>query len=396
MKKVMLVALLLGISLVVGHAQTVTAVDAADGVSLSQVSPPGATRDVGDWIYDIDVGGATNDIRCLGVEFDDTHWWITGAKDMTGGFLYRLDYAGTLLNSYATGHTGWGWRDIAYDGTYLYASDSYVIEQIDPGTGAATGVVIQSPISPARALAYDSARDLFWTGNFSSDIFSITRTGVATQYGTILGGTYGAAYDAPTDMVWIWDQTSGSGVNAHEFDPAAGTWTGNTWDGTTGVDSLAGGCCIFDDLTHGHVFAGLQQVINGDDIVSVYEFEDSPLPQLDIQCNGQDSGVNLTPTQKAYLTINVEARSGAGAPIDLWVVIRRVGGFAYCYNGSWHQGLGFPAHSGGLFDITDKTVLSRTLPVGSYIAYLALDTNMNGVLDMGSIAIVDSVDITVQ
>ena len=73
---------------------------------------------------------------------------------------------------------GWGWRDLASDGKYIYAGDPNVpyIVQIDPSNGQPTGTQYGPfPITPCRALAYDPVSDCFWTGSFSSSIYQCFR-----------------------------------------------------------------------------------------------------------------------------------------------------------------------------------------------------------------------------
>lgn len=231
---------------------------------------PGS-KNLGDLLYTLDAEAITGDIRCLGVEnFGPDHeWWVSGGDDLQGSYLYKITYGGVLLASYATGKTGWGFRDLACDGQYLYASDSYVIEEIDPATGYVTGVTIPSPISPARALAYDTATDTFWTASFTSDIYQVWRDGSYTVYPNTPGySIYGMAMDDVENMLWVWSQ-DGNGCLASEFDPQAGVFTGVTWDGHTGVAGVAGGACIFEDPTYGRVFAGMHQ--SSPDTIAAYE-----------------------------------------------------------------------------------------------------------------------------
>ena len=54
---------------------------------------------------------------------------------------------GNVLNRWEQGTTSdWGWRDLAFDGTFLYGSDADTVVQIDPATGAPTGVGIPCPL----------------------------------------------------------------------------------------------------------------------------------------------------------------------------------------------------------------------------------------------------------
>ena len=126
MKKVLLVALLLGLCAYVGDAQTVVTAAQLDpntdavGGAYAQT---GGSKAFGDLIYEWSPEDLTLDIRCLGVEFDGVDWWVTGANDMAGAYIYRISYDYLTVLSVPTYHTGWGWRDLAFDGTYLYCSE---------------------------------------------------------------------------------------------------------------------------------------------------------------------------------------------------------------------------------------------------------------------------------
>jgi len=228
------------------------------------------SRHLGDLMYSFDVEAITGDIRLLGVEFDDEHWWFTGANDMIDAVLYEVDYDGTLINTFLTGHTGWGWRDLAFDGEFLYGSDSSVIDQISRDTGMGTGVTIFSPVNPARALAYDPATDSFWTASWSSSIYNVFRDGSYVSYANMLGGIYGMAwddYDPDHPKLWIWSQ-DGNGTMASQFDPLTGTFTGLTFDGFNPGFDVAGGSCILVDPYYGWLLAGLHQ--GSPDLVNAY------------------------------------------------------------------------------------------------------------------------------
>jgi len=397
MKIFLIFTLLLGSSLAVSYAQCdIEATELSHVDKAQQTHSNIVSRDAGDYLYYVDVEVVTQDIRCLGVENlgANNDWWVTGAADMLGAYLYKIDYDGTiLLGLYPQGNTGWGWRDLAYDGNYLYASDSFVIEEIDPTTGMATGVTIASPTSPARAMAYDPATDTFWTGNFSSDIYNIDRSGGYTTYANPSAlSVYGAAMDDTNDVLWIWSQ-GGSGSLASAFDPRSGTFTGETWDGGSApYYGIAGGACIFDDPTYGTVFAGMHQATP--DNVAVYEIVPDPMPQLDIKCNGQDADVIVPDVSNAKLDIDIEARTGAGYDVDIWCVVQR-GPIRYFYDGGTWAPTEVTYFTGPLADVTD-TILDQLVPIGSYDAYVAIDTNANGVLDLGSILDYDVVDFTVK
>ena len=235
-----------------------------------------AKNRVGEELFFVDLEGPTGDIRLLGIGWDGTNYWATGANDMITAYLHQFDANWNLITTFTTGHTSWAWRDLSFDGAYLYASDSYVIDQIDRTTGMGTGTTIPSPISPARAQAYDPVTDTFWTASWSSDIYNIDRTGTYVSHGNILTGVYGMGWDdsdPAAPILWIWSQ-DGNGTLASEFDPLTGTFTGNSWDGN-GANGIAGGCDVFEDATHGWMLLGMHQ--GAPDGVGGYTLVDLPL-----------------------------------------------------------------------------------------------------------------------
>ncbi len=68
----------------------------------------GSTSREGNFKWSMDVEGITGDIRCLGVEFDGTNYWVTGAFDMTIAYLYEINPQGILLNTYPQPAGNWG------------------------------------------------------------------------------------------------------------------------------------------------------------------------------------------------------------------------------------------------------------------------------------------------
>lgn len=246
-------------------------------------APSEGGRAPGDILWNWDAETATGDNQCLGVEVDDD-WnvWVTGGN--TGGEpnqLYKLDINGNLITQYAqSSSAGWGWRDLAYDGTYLYGSDSTTVVEIDPATGLATGNTIPGPVSPCRALAYDPDTDHFWTASFSSDIFEFDRTGaIINTYSQSLGGIYGMAWDDMSDDgPWLWVHNQG-GSDMHQMDPATGTFTGLVYSYTQGI---AGGAAMIDKDGLGQLI-GLTQG-TPDEVFSIEICETGPpgAPDADI------------------------------------------------------------------------------------------------------------------
>jgi len=223
---------------------------------------------MGDELFQINASSSTGHAALLGVEYALDSYWVTSAGQ-TGSsdpnYLFQLDGSGAVLNSWAqpTAST-WGWRDLAFDGTYLYASDSDVVEQINPADGQPTGVTVPCPTNPCRALAYDPATDHFWTANFSSDVWEFDRSGtIINTYPNTLS-IYGMAWDSWSPggpYLWAWSQDGTPPVLATQIDPTTGALTGVAFTGSTlpGLN-IAGGATISPDIIPDSlVFVGMHQ-----------------------------------------------------------------------------------------------------------------------------------------
>jgi hypothetical protein len=160
---------------------------------------------------------------------------------------------------------------------------------------------------------------------------------------------------------------------------------------------MAGGACIFNDPTYGNVFAGMQQA--SVDTVSVYELDaGGPIPaSVDIKANGEDSAVVINDGDNAVLDIRVTAGDDAGLNCDIWVIVRNGAGKKWSFNlnaDRWFKGWCYEYISAPLTDYVDN-VLDMDLPVGTYEAWIGIDTNMNGNLNKDAILVYDYVDFEV-
>ena len=251
-----------------------------DAAPFSFSFNPPAILAQGDTLFSMDLA-YLGDTQLLGIEFDGTYYWITGG--FSGGEpnkLYQLDATGVLINTYdQSSLAGWGWRDLAWDGSYLWASDQAMIQEIDPATGLVTGNTIPGPVNPCRALAYDPVNDWFWTASFSSSIYAFDRTG--TTQGTF-GNTYsvyGMAWDDVSDdgpWLWVFSQDGTPQYTIWQFDPVGGTYTGLSYVGILPAGftaGLAGGCGITTDLPGYGDFAVFVALIQGtpNDFMQGYE-----------------------------------------------------------------------------------------------------------------------------
>ncbi|UCE67632.1 MAG: carboxypeptidase regulatory-like domain-containing protein [Candidatus Zixiibacteriota bacterium] len=238
--------------------------------------------DFGDEMFMFDPEGSTSDPRCLGVEFDGTYFWVTGVGDGSGSQnrIHKYDSDGNYIQSFMQNTSSdWGWRDIAWDGEYLYASDDSQIDIFDPVSGTVVGS-FSGPENPNRALAYDPATDHFWAKNWGSNIYEFDRTGaVINSYSDPLNlSTYGMAWDdASEDGPWLWifsqngPDPNGPLLQINQFDPATGAYTGLVFYGVdNGSDAMAGGAAFSTEWDPAFgIFFGLHQ--GTPDLVKGYE-----------------------------------------------------------------------------------------------------------------------------
>ncbi|HTY08593.1 MAG TPA: carboxypeptidase regulatory-like domain-containing protein [Candidatus Edwardsbacteria bacterium] len=197
-----------------------------------------AAKALGDSLWGLDVEAVTSDNLCLGVEFDGAHLWVSGAAGSPSGdpnYLYQLDTSGTLRAAYPQPQgNGWGWRDLCWDGQFLYAGSDSVIMQIDTVAGETTGVRIPAPVAVARGLAWDPGSDHFFVADFADSIYEIGRGGGVVNAWANGRNVFGLAWDGTApDGPWLWalhdsfdSYTYTSYLFASQFDPRAGAYTG--------------------------------------------------------------------------------------------------------------------------------------------------------------------------
>jgi len=230
---------------------------------LAPIPGPAANYPSLDSIWDLvffsDVEATCGDNQIVGCAFADGKFFISGGNNgVNPNKLYILDSTGTLLatiNQPTT--TSWGWRDMAFDGTYLYAGDNgSTIYAFDSNGNLVPSMNIPRPTSIAmiRALAYDPATDHFWTGNFSANIVELNRNGTIIFSGSPapLSAIYGMAWDDVSPggpWLWIYDQGGTPGTTLHKYNPITHTYTGEAYTVPLipgSIDQRAGGCEITD------------------------------------------------------------------------------------------------------------------------------------------------------
>jgi len=256
------------------------------GALASDTRAPEGISALGSVNWYMELNPITGGDHHIGVEFDGTHFWVTGIGAANKSHLYEISLDGVLINQYPQpGPAGtWGYRDLAFDGTFLYAdagaTNPGYIAQIDPTTGQPTGTLLGPyPIQPCRALAYDTATDTFWTASFSSSIYQCFRDGTYLTYTNPSLAMYGAAMEEShpsAPKLWWWSQ-DGSGSLASEFDPTSGTFTGKTFSGTLPVGpGFAAGCCAYDLGGGFYELAGVVQL--GSEYLAGFDLSTVPVP----------------------------------------------------------------------------------------------------------------------
>ncbi len=119
-----------------------------------------------------------NDPMLSGVEYDGEHFWISGASPNYARphKLYKLDRTGTqLLNTYNCPDSVGviGWRDLAFDGRYLYGSYDNHIDRIDTGTGSVLSRIPIQFVSVARSITIDTANRMLYYADQNSPIYKL-------------------------------------------------------------------------------------------------------------------------------------------------------------------------------------------------------------------------------
>jgi hypothetical protein len=170
---------------------------------------PEALLDPLDYI-DLEALGAS--AYCVGVGFDGTNLWVTDAQDEggLGDNMFRIiSLDGTLVNSVMQNNTsGWGLRDLCWDGQYMYGSEDHTVDYYDIDVEK-QGSYTCAACSPNRAQGWDGT--CFYTGSFSTTIYQVIWNGVSGSSASYItwsiavanGGTYGIAYDDYNNCFWV-------------------------------------------------------------------------------------------------------------------------------------------------------------------------------------------------
>ena len=245
---------------------------------------------LGDVVFEMDVETPTGCNRLLGVEFDGTYFYVTGACATPGNSVYVIDTLGNLVWApLQNTSTLWGWRDIAWDDVHtgtdridtLYASDenSLVKFGIDLTSGTLTNYgTIAGPVLPCRGLAWKGDNSWFFTANWSSPVFKFSKTNPKIDSTLNTYSIYGSAYDTDTlEGGWVWwhsqdDPGTGFSCQIEQFDPLTMSFTGDTFGyvPTILTGGSAGGLCFYEDFRGMDVLFALVQGDPVDAIIGIF------------------------------------------------------------------------------------------------------------------------------
>jgi len=248
---------------------------------------PRTALGLGDVVFEMDVEAITGDIRLLGVEFDGTYFYLTGAYDFTICYVHVVDLDGNLIASlpqpFWTWGT-WGWRDPCDDGENMYASLSPYVDEFHVDLGIPAVVVTNAfpgPLAVCRALAYSSDGPWFYSGDFSDYVYKWKRDWSAgwVNYNSDYWAMYGAAYDTDIDeggsLWWHSQDDPGTGhlLQIEQMDAASFMFTGLTFGYVptlqSATGSVAGGMDFYEGFNGWDVLFTMVQG-TPDEVVGIF------------------------------------------------------------------------------------------------------------------------------
>jgi len=173
--------------------------DAEDDREIRSLKTNEARRDrPGSRQFDYDATTISGQRRIMGAEFADDQFFLTSADPDRGFLVSVINRDGALVRTFQQPQgrrLGWGLRDLAYDGEFLYGSQNDSIYCFNT-QGVLQSQQLGAPLTVNRALAYDEVHDGFWAAEWDSPWYLVSREGriSANWAGHGLSGVYGLAY----------------------------------------------------------------------------------------------------------------------------------------------------------------------------------------------------------
>jgi len=323
-------------------------------ILFSVLPTQGFSQNTGDTLGAFNVGilTPTPDRGISGVEFADGHWWVTGfdPDDNYIHKLYKINAAGdSLLETYSYGIEFAGWKDLAWDGSFLYVADIDTIRQIDITTGQKTGVKIPGPFYYQNGLAYDAEQDLFWVSGDASVIYAIDRSGDIVSSAGFINDlpVSGLSWEDESPFgpyLWIWSMKytpDDVRPQAFQMKSSNGTLTGVNFEGVLmapnapyGADYALGATITSEAIPGKTVLAGLhgssyQQNNDQLDWLVLYNIDTEMVPGPQISVTPESIQNNLMP----------------GDSIDIDIVISNINGD---YDLNWKAQTEYPNATGAV------------------------------------------------
>jgi hypothetical protein len=279
----------------------------------------------GDILIDFDATTAHGNGGNLGAEWDGQYFWSTGcaAGPAAPYNIYKWDIDGNLLNTYpqpSQPSSTWGFRDMAFDGTYLYAGSEAGLWKIDPATGATTLMFSSiAPMAVIRALTWVPSEGMFYSGNFANSFYKFPPSGspITPVTNPSLTAVYGMAYDSINDSIWVFDQTGTPQTIFIEYNYHTQTLTGTTWQIpllTGSTAQLAGGAFYATSIVTGKSTLGGMTQGTPLDRIFVMELGITNLPPNTPGApSGEDQGV-----VGVEYTFTATTTDPEGDPIEYW------------------------------------------------------------------------------
>lgn len=124
----------------------------------------------------LNVGQIVENDEIKAVEFDGQHFYVAGRVSDGDNLIYVLNRDGDLIRSFPQpGEGRFGFRDLTWDGNLLWGGDVDMVYGMN-----INGEVVaefESPLNPARCIAWDPEHRLFWIADRISNIVASDSTG---------------------------------------------------------------------------------------------------------------------------------------------------------------------------------------------------------------------------